>query len=113
MKQYDIEQLIMAEGASRRREDREHLAELQHRIGADEGTLVRNAHRLSAAAAIATLMIVPITYDNIMPTREPELVVCNQRGGEALVMARACESMGKADNCMICDEINRKKAIIK
>ena len=93
MKQYNIEQLIMAEGASRRREDREHLAELQCRLEADSGTFAQYTRRLSIAAAIATLLTVPSAYAAVLPTSEPERVVCNQRGGEAMVMARACESM--------------------
>ena len=104
MKQYDIEQLIMAEGASRRREDREHLAELQCRMEADSGTFAQYTRRLSIAAAIATLLTVHSAYAAVLPTSEPERVVCNQRGGEAMVMARACESMGKEANCMICNE---------
>lgn len=104
IKQYDIEQLIVQEAASRRREDREHLAELQHRIEADSGTLVSHGHRLSAATAMATLLAVPSAYAAVLPERVPERVVCNQRGEEAHVMACACISMGREENCMICSE---------
>ncbi len=95
----DIVQLLEAEQGRRRRADAEHVRQLSHEVGGDAEAFCAHRRLLLRVAATVLIILLPGVYALLLPQRvDDRHVLCNQQGGEQLVLNRACSALGTCDD---------------
>ena len=95
MEEQDILKLIEAEQARRRRADAEHVRRLSLEVGGDAEAFCAHRRLLLRVAATVLIILLPGVYALLLPQRvDDRHVLCNQQGGEQLVLNRACSALG-------------------
>ena len=99
MDEKDIVRLIEAEQSRRRRADAEHVRRLSREVGGDAEAFCAHRRLLLRVAATVLIILLPGVYALLLPQRvDNRHVLCNQRGGELLVLNRACSALGTCDD---------------
>ena len=99
MEEKDIIKLIEAEQGRRRRADAEHVRRLSRGLAGDTEAFCAHRRLLLRVAATVLIILLPGVYALLLPQRvDDRHVLCNQRGGEMLVLNRACSALGTCDN---------------
>ena len=99
MDEKDIVRLIEAEQSRRHRADAEHVRRLSRELGGDAEAFCAHRRLLLRVAATALIILLPGVYALLLPQRvDDRHVLCNQRGGEMLVLNRACSALGTCDD---------------
>jgi len=99
MDEKDIVRLIEAEQSRRRRADAEHVRRLSREVGGDAEAFCAHRRLLLRVAATVLIILLPGVYALLLPQRvDNRHVLCNQRGGEMLVLNRACSALGTCDD---------------
>lgn len=99
MNEKDIIRLLEAEQARRRRADAEHVRQLSHEVGGDAEAFCAHRRLLLRVAATVLIILLPGVYALLLPQRvDDRHVLCNQQGGEQLVLNRACSALGTCDD---------------
>jgi len=99
MEEQDIIKLIEAEQARRRRVDDEHIRQLSRDMAGDAEVFCARRRLLLRVAAMVLIVLLPGGYAMLLPQRvDNRHVLCNQRGGEMLVLNRACSALGTCDD---------------
>lgn len=99
MDEKDIVRLIEAEQSRRRRADAEHVRRLSRELGGDAEAFCAHRRLLLRVAATVLIILLPGVYALLLPQRvDNRHVLCNQRGGEMLVLNRACSALGTCDD---------------
>lgn len=99
MDEKDIVRLIEAEQSRRHRADAEHVLRLSRELGGDAEAFCAHRRLLLRIAATVLIILLPGVYALLLPQRvDNRHVLCNQRGGEMLVLNRACSALGTCDN---------------
>ena len=99
MEEKDIVKLIEAEQGRRRRADAEHVRRLSRGLAGDTEAFCAHRRLLLRVAATVLIILLPGVYALLLPQRvDDRHVLCNQRGGEMLVLNRACSALGTCDN---------------
>ena len=99
MDEKDILKLIEAEQSRRRRADAEHVRRLSHGLAGDAEAFCAHRRLLLRVAAMVLIILLPGVYALLLPQRvDDRHVLCNQRGGEMLVLNRACSALGTCDD---------------
>ena len=97
MEEQDIIKLIEAEQSRRHRADAEHVLQLSREVGGDAEAFCAHRRLLLRVAATVLIILLPGVYALLLPQRvDDRHVLCNQQGGEQLVVNRVCSVMG---NC--------------
>lgn len=98
MDEKDILKLIEAEQGRRRRADAEHVHSLSRGLAGDAEAFCAHRRMLLRVAAMVLIILLPGVYALLLPQRvDDRHVLCNQRGGEMLVLNRACSALGTCD----------------
>lgn len=99
MEEKDILKLIEAEQSRRRRADAENVRQLSHEVGGDAEGFCAHRRLLLHVAATVLIILLPGVYALLLPQRvDDRHVLCNQRGGEMLVLNRACSALNTCDD---------------
>ena len=99
MEEKDIIKLIEAEQDRRRRADAEHVRRLSRGLAGDTEAFCAHRRLLLRVAAMVLIILLSGVYALLLPQRvDDRHVLCNQRGGEMLVLNRACSALGTCDN---------------
>ena len=99
MEEKDIIKLIEAEQGRRRRADAEHVRRLSCGLAGDAEAFCAHRRLLLRVAAMVLIILLPGVYALLLPQRvDDRHVLCNQRGGEMLVLNRACSALGTCDD---------------
>lgn len=99
MDEKDIVRLIEAEQSRRRKADAEHVRRLSREVGGDAEAFCAHRRLLLRVAATVLIILLPGVYALLLPQRvDNRHVLCNQRGGEMLVLNRACSALGTCDD---------------
>jgi hypothetical protein len=99
MEEKDIIKLIEAEQGRRRRADAEHVRRLSCGLAGDTEAFCAHRRLLLRVAATVLIILLPGVYALLLPQRvDDRHVLCNQRGGEMLVLNRACSALGTCDD---------------
>ena len=99
MDEKDIVQLLEAEQSRRRKADAEHVRRLSREVGGDAEAFCAHRRLLLRVAATVLIVLLPGIYALLLPQRvDNRHVLCNQRGGEMLVLNRACSALGTCDD---------------
>ena len=99
MDEKDIVRLIEAEQSRRRRADAEHVRRLSREVGGDAEAFCAHRRLLLRVAATVLIILLPGVYALLLPQRvDNRHVLCNQRGGEMLVLNRACSALNTCDD---------------
>ena len=99
MEEKDIIKLIEAEQGRRRRADAEHVRRLSRGLAGDAEAFCAHRRLLLRVAATVLIILLPGVYALLLPQRvDDRHVLCNQRGGEMLVLNRACSALGTCDD---------------
>jgi hypothetical protein len=99
MDEKDIVRLIEAEQSRRHRADAEHVRRLSREVGGDAEAFCAHRRLLLRVAATVLIILLPGVYALLRPQRvDNRHVLCNQRGGEMLVLNRACSALGTCDD---------------
>ena len=99
MDEKDIVRLIEAEQSRRHRADAEHVRRLSRELGGDAEAFCAHRRLLLRVAATVLIILLPGVYALLLPQRvDNRHVLCNQRGGEMLVLNRACSALGTCDD---------------
>jgi hypothetical protein len=99
MEEKDIIKLIEAEQDRRRRADAEHVRRLSRGLAGDAEAFCAHRRLLLRVAATVLIILLPGVYALLLPQRvDDRHVLCNQRGGEMLVLNRACSALGTCDD---------------
>lgn len=99
MDEKDILKLIEAEQGRRHRADAEHVRRLSREVGGDAEAFCAHRRLLLRVAATVLIILLPGVYALLLPQRvDNRHVLCNQRGGEMLVLNRACSALGTCDD---------------
>ena len=94
----DIIRLIEAEQCRRRRADAEHLRQLSLGLAGDAEAFCAHRRLLLRVAATVLIILLPGVYAVLLPQRvDDRHVLCNQQGGEQLVLNRACSALNTCD----------------
>ena len=99
MNEKDIIRLLEAEQARRRKADAEHVRWLSREVGGDAEAFCAHRRLLLRVAATVLIILLPGVYALLLPQRvDDRHVLCNQQGGEMLVLNRACSALGTCDD---------------
>ena len=99
MEEKDIIKLIEAEQGRRRRADAEHVRRLSSGLAGDAEAFCAHRRLLLRVAAMVLIILLSGVYALLLPQRvDDRHVLCNQRGGEMLVLNRACSALGTCDD---------------
>ena len=99
MDEKDIVRLIEAEQSRRRKADAEHVRRLSREVGGDAEAFCAHRRLLLRVAATVLIILLPGVYALLLPQRvDNRHVLCNQRGGEMLVLNRACSALNTCDD---------------
>ena len=99
MDEKDIVRLIEAEQSRRHRADAEHVRRLSREVGGDAEAFCAHRRLLLRVAATVLIILLPGVYALLLPQRvDNRHVLCNQRGGEMLVLNRACSALNTCDD---------------
>ena len=99
MEEKDIIKLIEAEQGRRRRADAEHVRRLSRGLAGDAEAFCAHRRLLLRVAAMVLIILLSGVYALLLPQRvDDRHVLCNQRGGEMLVLNRACSALGTCDD---------------
>ena len=99
MEEKDIIKLIEAEQDRRRRADVEHVRRLSRGLAGDTEAFCAHRRLLLRVAAMVLIILLPGVYALLLPQRvDDRHVLCNQRGGEMLVLNRACSALGTCND---------------
>lgn len=99
MDEKDIVQLLEAEQGRRRRADAEHVRQLSREVGGDAVGFCSHRRLALHTAALVLVILLPGAYALLLPQRVDERhVLCNQQGGEMLVLNRACSTLNTCDD---------------
>ena len=99
MDEKDIVRLIEAEQSRRHRADAEHVRRLSREVGGDAEAFCAHRRLQLRVAATVLIILLPGVYALLLPQRvDNRHVLCNQRGGEMLVLNRACSALGTCDD---------------
>ena len=99
MDEKDIVKLIEAEQGRRRMADAEHVRRLSREVGGDAEAFCAHRRLVLRTAAMVLVVLLPGVYSLLLPQRvDNRHVLCNQRGGEMLVLNRACSALGTCDD---------------
>ena len=99
MDEKDIVQLLEAEQGRRRRADAEHVRQLSREVGGDAEAFCAHRRLLLRVAATVLIILLPGVYALLLPQRvDDRHVLCNQQGGEQLVLNRACNALGTCND---------------
>ena len=99
MDEKDIVQLLEAEQGRRRRADAEHVRQLSREVGGDAEAFCAHRRLALRTAALVLVILLPGAYALLLPQRvDDRHVLCNQQGGEQLVLNRACSALGTCDD---------------
>lgn len=99
MDEKDIVQLIEAEQSRRRKADAEHVRRLSREVGGDAKAFCAHRRLLLRVAATVLIILLPGVYALLLPQRvDDRHVLCNQQGGEQLVLNCACSALGTCNN---------------
>ena len=99
MDEKDIVRLIEAEQGRRRMADAEHVRRLSREVGGDAEAFCAHRRLVLLTAAMVLVVLLPGVYSLLLPQRvDNRHVLCNQRGGEMLVLNRACSALGTCDD---------------
>ena len=99
MNEKDIIRLLEAEQARRRRVDAEHVRRLSREVGGDAEAFCAHRRLVLRTAATVLIILLPGVYALLLPQRvDDRHVLCNQQGGEMLVLNRACSALGTCDD---------------
>ena len=99
MEEKDIVKLIEAEQSRRRRADAEHVRQLSCEVGGDAVGFCSHRRLVLRTAAMVLVVLLPGVYALLLPQRmDDRHVLCNQRGGEMLVLNRACSALNTCND---------------
>lgn len=99
MDEKDIVRLIEAEQSRRHRADAEHVRRLSREVGGDAEAFCAHRRLLLRTAAMLLVILLPGVYALLLPQRiDDRHVLCNQQGGEQLVLNRACNALGTCND---------------
>jgi hypothetical protein len=99
MNEKDIIRPLEAEQARRRRADAEHVRQLSREVGGDAEAFCAHRRLLLRVAATVLIILLPGVYALLLPQRvDNSHVLCNQQGGEMLVLNRACSALGTCND---------------
>ena len=99
MDEKDIVRLIEAEQSRRHRADAEHVRRLSREVGGDAEAFCAHRRLQLRVAATVLIILLPGVYAMLLPQRvDNRHVLCNQRGGEMLVLNRACSALNTCDD---------------
>ena len=99
MDEKDIVQLLEAEQGRRRRADAEHVRQLSCEVGGDAVGFCSHRRLVLRTAAMVLVVLLPGVYALLLPQRvDNRHVLCNQRGGEQMVLNRACSALNTCDD---------------
>ncbi len=99
MEEKDIVKLIEAEQSRRRKADAEHVRQLSREVGGDAEAFCAHRRLLLRVAATVLIILLPGVYALLLPQRvDDRHVLCNQQGGEMLVLNRACSALNTCDD---------------
>ena len=99
MEEKDIKRLIETEQVRRRRADAEHLRQLSRELTGDAEAFCSHRRLVLRTAAMVLVVLIPGVYALLLPQRvDDRHVLCNQQGGEMLVLNRACSALGTCNN---------------
>lgn len=99
MDEKDIVRLIEAEQSRRHRADAEHVRRLSREVGGDAEAFCAHRRLLLRTAAMLLIILLPGVYALLLPQRvDDRHVLCNQQGGEQLVLNRACNALGTCND---------------
>ena len=99
MDEKDIVQLLEAEQGRRRRADAEHVRQLSCEVGGDAEDFCSHRRLVLRTAALVLVILLPGVYALLLPQRvDDRHVLCNQQGGEMLVLNRACSALGTCND---------------
>ena len=94
MDEKDILKLIEAEKSRRRKADAEHVRRLSRGLAGDAEAFCAHRRLLLRVAATVLIILLPGVYALLLPQRvDDRQVLCNQQGGEMLVLNRACSAL--------------------
>lgn len=99
MNEKDIIRLLEAEQARRRRVDAEHVRQLSRGLAGDVENFCSHRRLVLRTAAMVLIILLPGVYALLLPQRvDDRHVLCNQQGGEMLVLNRACSALGTCND---------------
>ena len=99
MDEKDIVRLIEAEQGRRRMADAEHVRRLSREVGGDTEGFCSHRRLVLRVAATVLIILLPGVYALLLPQRvDDRHVLCNQQGGEQLVLNRACSALNTCDD---------------
>ena len=99
MDEKDIVQLLEAEQGRRRRVDAEHVRQLSRGLAGDAEGFCSHRRLVLRTAAMVLIILLPGAYALLLPQRvDDRQVLCNQQGGEQLVLNRACSALGTCND---------------
>ena len=99
MDEKDIVRLIEAEQSRRHRADAEHVRRLSREVGGDAEAFCAHRRLQLRVAATVLIILLPGVYALLLPQRvDDRHVLCNQQGGEMLVLNRACSALNTCDD---------------
>ena len=99
MEEKDIIKLIEAEQGRRRRADAEHVRRLSRGLAGDAEAFCAHRRLLLRVAATVLIILLPGVYALLLPQRvDDRHVLCNQQGGEMLVLNRACSALNTCND---------------
>lgn len=99
MDEKDIVRLIEAEQGRRHRADAEHVRRLSREVGGDAEAFCAHRRLVLRTAAMLLVILLPGVYALLLPQRvDDRHVLCNQQGGEQLVLNRACNALGTCND---------------
>ena len=99
MDEKDIVQLLEAEQGRRRRADAEHVRRLSREVGGDAVGFCSHRRLVLRTAAMVLVVLLPGVYALLLPQRvDNRHVLCNQQGGEMLVLNRACSALNTCND---------------
>ena len=99
MDEKDIVRLIEAEQGRRHRADAEHVRRLSREVGGDAEAFCAHRRLVLRTAAMLLVILLPGVYALLLPQWvDDRHVLCNQQGGEQLVLNRACNALGTCND---------------
>ena len=99
MNEKDIIRLLEAEQARRRRVDAVHVRQLSRGLAGDAEGFCSHRRLVLRTAAMVLIILLPGVYALLLPQRvDDRHVLCNQQGGEMLVLNRACSALGTCND---------------
>ena len=102
MEEQDILKLIEAEQARRRKADAEHVRQLSRGLAGDAEAFCAHRRLLLRVAATVLIILLPGVYALLLPQRvDDRHVLCNQQGGEQLVLNRACSALNTCNEPIV------------